>query len=391
LEPKVPIRLLTGGESHGKGTVVILEGVPSNLTISSDDIDRELSRRQKGYGRGGRMLIENDRVEILSGVRKGITLGSPITLFVKNNDYKNWEKIMSPDFNGENTGNPLQRPRPGHADLTGGLKYNERDLRNILERASARETTVRVAAGAVAKKFLKIFKIDVQSHVVQLGNVHSRKSPVSFHKLNLVADQSPVRMLDKKSEKEAIALIDVAKGKGDTLGGVFEVVITGVPAGLGSHVQWDRKLDGRLAQSVMSLQAIKGVEIGRGFENAGKFGSQVHDEIGYKKEKGFYHFTNRAGGIEGGMSNGEAIIVRAAKKPISTLRKPLRSVNIQTKKETKAAYERSDVCALPAASVIGEAVCAWVMADALLEKTGGDFMEEVQDRFNVYKKHLEKY
>ncbi len=275
--------------------------------------------------------------------------------------------------------------------MPGGLKYNHRDLRNILERASARETTARVAAGAVAKKFLSVFDILVQSHVVQLGSVFSSKPVSSLAALNSKADQSPVRMLDKKAEKEAMSLIDAAKEKGDTLGGVFEIVITGVPVGLGSHVQWDRKLDGRLAQAVLSLQAVKGVEIGKGFENSGKFGSQVHDEIGYRKNRGFFHFTNRAGGIEGGMSNGEPILVRVAKKPISTLRKPLRSVDISTKKEIKAAYERSDVCALPAASVIGESLCGWVIADAFLEKMGGDFMEEIHDRFDAYQKHLRKY
>jgi chorismate synthase len=385
------IRFLTAGESHGKGIVVILEGFPSGLFISPDEINFELARRQKGYGRGGRMLIEKDQVEIISGIRKGMTLGSPITLFVKNRDYENWEKIMTPNPTADKTGNPLRRPRPGHADLTGGLKYNHRDLRNVLERASARETTVRVAAGAVAKRFLSTFKILIQSHVTELGSIHLDKKIIQYQRLNILADKSPVRMLEKKKEKAAMALIDTAKTKGDTLGGIFEVIITGVPPGLGSHVQWDRKLDGRLAQSIMSMQAIKGVEIGTGFENARHFGSQVHDEIGYLKSKGFYHFTNRAGGIEGGMSNGETIIVRAAKKPISTLRKPLRSVDIETKREIKAAYERSDVCALPAASVIGESICAWVIADAFLEKFCGDFMEEVHQRYDFYLKHIKNY
>lgn len=386
------MRFLTAGESHGKGTIVILEGFPAGLGITREDIDFELSRRQKGYGRGGRMLIEKDQVEILSGVRKGITLGSPITLFVKNSDYVNWEKIMTPDPTKDKAGNPLSRPRPGHADLPGGQKYNHRDLRNILERASARETTVRVAAGAVAMKFLKYFKIFVQSHVVQLGSVTSKTGGISVVRdLNKKADQSPVRMLDKTSEKSAIALIDKAKEKGDTLGGIFEVIITGVPTGLGSHVQWDRKLDGRFAQSLMSMQAVKGVEIGKGFENATLFGSEVHDEIGYRKGKGFFHYTNRSGGIEGGMSNGEPIVVRVAKKPISTLKKPLRSVDINSKKVIKAAYERSDVCALPAASVIGESICAWVVADAFLEKMGGDFMGEIQKRYRFYLEHLNNY
>jgi chorismate synthase len=387
----VAIRFLTAGESHGKGLSVILEGFPAGLPISADEIDLELGRRQRGYGRGGRMLIEKDRVEIISGIRNGKTLGSPITLFVKNKDYENWEKIMTPDFSSENIGNPLQRPRPGHADLPGGIKYNHRDLRNILERASARETTVRVAAGAIAKKFLKIFGILVQSHVQQLGPFFLKNKISKYDNLNKKADKSPIRMLEKKIEKKAIALIDEAKLKGDTLGGVFEVVITGVPIGLGSHVQWDKKIDGRLAQSLLSLQAVKGVEIGEGFKNAGLFGSEVHDEIAYDKSKGFHHFSNRAGGIEGGMSNGEPIVVRVAKKPISTLRKPLRSVDIETKREIRAAYERSDICAVPAASVIGEALCAWVISDAFLEKIGGDFLEEVLGRYKMYLKHVSEY
>ncbi|HTA76690.1 MAG TPA: chorismate synthase [bacterium] len=385
------IRFLTAGESHGKGTIVILEGFPAGLLVSVDDINFEMARRQKGYGRGGRMLIETDQVEILSGIRKGVTLGSPITLFVKNKDYENWEKIMTPDVVAGNFGNPLQRPRPGHADLSGGIKYNHRDLRNILERASARETTVRVAAGAVAKKLLSNFNISVQSYVCQLGSALSKKGPVRYDKLNELADKSPVRMLEKKAEKKAISLIDLAKKKGDTLGGIFEVIVTGVPVGLGSHVQWDRKLDGKLAQSLMSMQAIKGVEIGAGFSNAVQPGSRVHDEIAYQNKKGFYHLTNRAGGIEGGMSNGEPIVIRVAKKPIATLKKPLRSVDIETKKEIRAAYERSDVCALPAASVIGETICAWVIADAFLEKMGGDFMQEIQQRYQLYLKHVRNY
>ena len=385
------IRFLTAGESHGKGLVVLLEGFPAQIPIAAEMINSELARRQKGYGRGGRMAIEKDEVEIISGVRKGLTLGSPIALFVKNKDYSNWEKIMSPEPQKFEKGNPLLRPRPGHADLSGGLKYNQRDLRNILERASARETTVRVAAGAVAKKFLSCFGIQIQSHVVRLGSSNTTLRKFSFNRLNTQADASPVRMLDKKAAQKAMDLIDVAQKKGDTLGGVFELVATGVPAGLGSHVQWDRKLDGRLAQSLMSLQAVKGVEVGNGFENSAKLGSEVHDEIAYRKPFGFYHRTNRAGGIEGGMSNGEPIVLRVAKKPIATLRKPLRSVDINSKKELKAAYERSDTCALPAASVIGEALTAWVLADAFLEKMGGDFMGEIQERYKNYIRHLQRY
>lgn len=385
------IRYLTAGESHGKGVLVVLEGIPAQLFITKDDINLELARRQGGYGRGGRMTIEKDQVEILSGVRKGVTLGSPVTLFVRNKDYENWEKIMSPDLDFKEKGNPLSRPRPGHADLPGGVKYNHRDLRNILERASARETTVRVAAGAVAKVFLRQFNIHVFSHVLRLGKASIAKSEKNYAALQKKADGSPVRMIDPAAAKKAMALIDRAKSKGDTLGGVFEVIVTGVPMGLGSHVQWDRKLDGKIAQALMSMQAIKGVEIGNGFENATSLGSQVHDEIGYQKTKGFFHLTNHAGGIEGGMTNGEPILVRVAKKPISTLKTPLRSVNIETKEVVKAAYERSDTCALPAASVIGESICAWVVADALLEKMGGDFMGEIQQRFRLYLKHVKSY
>jgi chorismate synthase len=271
------IRYLTAGESHGKGVLVVLEGLPAHLSITKDDINLELARRQGGYGRGGRMSIEKDQVEILSGIRKGLTLGSPITLLIRNKDYENWEKIMSPDLDFKEKGNPLQRPRPGHADLPGGIKYNHRDLRNILERASARETTARVAAGAVAKVFLKKFNIDVFSHVLKLGKVAISTTEKSYSALWKKAEQSPVRMIDPKAEKKAMALIDQAKKKGDTLGGIFEVIITGVPIGLGSHVQWDRKLDGKIAQAIMSMQAIKGVEIGNGFENAQSLGSQVHD------------------------------------------------------------------------------------------------------------------
>jgi len=386
------IRFLTAGESHGKGLIVILEGFPANLPISTMEINRELYRRQQGYGRGGRMAIEKDQVEVFSGVRKGITLGSPISLFVKNMDYTSWEKIMSPEPNDQEKGNPLIRPRPGHADLPGGLKYNQRDLRNILERASARETTMRVAAGAVAKQFLANFGIQVQSHVIQLGSVCCGNSiKIDNAHLNQKADASPVRMIEKTKTNKALSLIDKAQKSGDTLGGVFELVVTGVPVGLGSHVQWDRKLDGRLAQSLMSLQAVKGIEIGEAFLNSAKWGSAVHDEIAYTKTRGFYHRTNRAGGIEGGISNGESIIIRVAKKPISTLRKPLRSINIINKKEIKAAYERSDTCALPAASVIGEALVSWVLADAFLEKMGGDFLEEIHERYNNYLKYLKSY
>ncbi len=385
------IRFLTAGESHGKGLVVIVEGFPAQLTISEDEVNQELYRRQQGYGRGGRMLIEKDRAEFISGLRHGKTLGSPIAVLVHNQDYKNWEKVMNPFPVETFKGNPLLRPRPGHADLAGGIKYNHRDLRNVLERASARETTMRVVAGALAKIFLKEFNVAIQSHVVQLGKALSKINSLKLDQINAKADRSPVRMLDSSAEKKAIQLIDQAKKKGDTLGGIFEVIISGVPMGLGSYVQWDRKLDGRLAQAFLSMQAVKGVEFGNAFENATQWGSKVHDEIGYMKNKGFFHYSNHAGGIEGGMSNGEKIWIRVAKKPISTLRTPLKSIDIATKRELKAAYERSDVCALPAASVIGEAISAWVMMDFFVEKFSGDFLDEIKKRYQLYLKHLQTY
>jgi len=384
------IRLFTAGESHGKGLIAILEGFPSNLPLSSVEIDHELSRRQMGYGRGGRMKIEKDRVEILSGVRKGKTLGGPIALAVWNKDHAQWVSVMGQEP-GPSGGRELFRPRPGHADLGGGLKYDHHDLRNILERASARETAMRVAAGAVAKAFLGCFGVTVQSHVVTLGSVESVVSQLPLVGLNKRADASPVRMLNPIAEKKAIQTVDRAISRGDTLGGVFEVVSTGLPPGLGSHVQWDRKLDGRLAQALMSVQAIKGVEFGHGFKNAALPGSAVHDEIGWSRARGFFHKTNRCGGIEGGMTNGEPILIRAAMKPIATLRKPLASVDVRTKVSQKAGYERSDVCALPAASVIGEAVVAWTLADAFLEKMGGDSIREIHDHWKATARLQKRY
>ena len=384
------IRFLTAGESHGKGLVVVLEGFPANLPLSAGDIDFELSRRQMGYGRGGRMKIEKDQIEVLSGVRKGVTLGGPIALAIWNKDYENWASVMASEP-GPDAGRHLTRPRPGHADLSGGIKYAQHDLRNILERASARETAMRVAAGAVAKKLLSLFGMQIQSHVVGLGPVTTKPLSSFPGDLNARADRSAVRMLDKIAEKKAIRTIDRSTAQGDTLGGIFEIVGTGFPPGLGSHVQWDRKLDGRLAQALMSIQAVKGVAFGRGFENASLPGSLVHDEIAWSHSKGFHHLSNHAGGIEGGMSNGEPIVIRVAKKPIATLKKPLRSVDVTTRKPQKAGYERSDVCAVPAASVIGEAVCAWVLADAFLEKAGGDHLEEIQDHWKATLRLQKKY
>ncbi|MBI5409645.1 MAG: chorismate synthase [Nitrospirae bacterium] len=416
------LRYLTSGESHGQSLACIIDGVPSNLSLSAEDIDKDLARRQKGYGRGGRMKIESDRAQILSGVRRGKTLGSPITLLVENKDWANWCEVMSPDTPPSpplakgGMGGVVTRPRPGHADLSGALKYNTHDIRNILERSSARETAARVAAGAVAKKFLSEFGIQIISYVTGIGGVSSQQSAVSrgerpFARTNEMlslfnkAEKSPVRCPYESTEQKIINKINSAMKKGDTLGGVFEVVALGVPVGLGSHTQWDKRLNAKLAYSMMGIQAIKGVEIGLGFEMARSFGSEVMDEIyfgGLKAEGrrlnkkiettcGFYRKSNNAGGIEGGMSNGMPIIVRAAMKPIPTLRTPLSSVDIINKKPFKAAYERSDVCAVPAASVIGEAVTALAIADSFLEKFGGDSVEEVKRNYEGYLKQIREF
>lgn len=398
------LRFLTAGESHGKGLTGILEGIPAGLSLSSDDIDKELKRRQTGYGRGGRMKIESDHAEIISGVRWGKTTGSPISLIIENKDWKNWQDIMSVEASGveyqasENKDPrflPVTRPRPGHADLAGALKYCHKDIRNILERSSARETAMRVAIGAIAKRFLSEFGINIGSYVIQIGNVSIQKTDNRDQKPDLKdffkkAETSPVRCPDDTVSKKMTQLIDEAVQKGDTLGGVFEVFAIGVPLGLGSHIQWDKRLDGRLAQALMGIQAIKGVEIGTGFEMAGRFGSEIMDEIFYDGSR-FYRKTNHAGGIEGGMTNGMPIVIRAAMKPIPTLRKPLRSVDIVTKEPFEAAYERSDTCAVPAAAVVGEAMTALVIADAFLEKFGGDSIEETKRNVTGYLEHLKKF
>lgn len=407
------LRFLTSGESHGKALAGIVEGIPANLALSSADIDVELARRQSGFGRGGRMKIEADHAEIVSGVRWGKTIGSPIALLIENRDHKNWLEGMSPDAEDQDSIPAVTRPRPGHADLAGAMKYHQRDIRNILERSSARETAMRVALGAVAKKFLGEFGIRTGSYVIQIG---SRRSEVGSEKLGEKelfdlyekAETSPVRCPDEDAGKGMVGLIEEAAKEGNSLGGVFEVFVTGAPAGLGSHVQWDRRLDGRIAHCLMSVQAIKAVEIGLGIEMSGRFGSEVMDEIFYEKKSedyspesqhaarymlrpGFYRKTNNAGGIEGGMTNGMPIIARAGMKPIPTLRKPLRSVDILTKEPFEAVYERSDVCAVPAASVIGEAVVSMVVADAFLEKFGGDSMEEVTRNYRAYLEYVERF
>jgi chorismate synthase len=370
----------------------------------SEAIDRELRRRQGGYGRGGRMKIESDHAEILSGVRWGKTIGSPIGILIENKDWKNWQEGMSVDPAYEGSLKPVTRPRPGHADLAGVLKYNHSDIRNILERSSARETAMRVALGAIAKEMLSEFNVRIGSYVIQIGKVQSSEFNVQTSEKDLFqtfekAEKSPVRCPDEDASKRMVRLIDKAIKEGNSLGGIFEVFVTGLPVGLGSHVQWDRKLDGRIAQAVMSIQAMKGVEIGLGFEMAKKLGSEVMDEIFYRSQKikkeciqsGFYRKTNYAGGIEGGISNGMPLIVRAAMKPIPTLRKPLMSVDIHTKKPFSAAYERSDVCAVPAAAVVAEAMTALVVADAFLEKFGGDSREEILRNYNSYMSYVNTF
>ena len=383
------LRFLTAGESHGRGLVALLEGIPSGLSLSVDDIDRELKRRQQGYGRGGRMKIEQDRATIISGVRWGKTIGSPLSLLIENRDWDNWREGMSPDADHEGSIPPVTKPRPGHADLAGSLKYNHTDVRNILERSSARETAARVAAGAVAKKFLSEFGITLGSYVVRIGNVAMSESDFeesldAFSR----AEASPVRCPDEETSDKMVRMIDSAIQNGDTLGGIFRVVISGVPVGLGSHIQWDKRLSARFMMAISSIQAIKGVEIGLGFKAAERFGSEVMDEIFYSNPGGFFRNTNNAGGIEGGISNGMPIVIRAAMKPIPTLRKPLRSVDIRTGEAIEAAYERSDTCAVPAAAVIAEAMAALCTADALLEKCAGDSIDETKRNFGGYMKNL---
>ena len=382
------LRYLTAGESHGELLMGIIEGMPSGLLIRVTDIDRDLARRQVGYGRGNRMKIEKDSVKIYTGVRWGRTLGSPIGLVVRNKDWENWRDKMSPDPMFLNTANPVTRPRPGHADLAGALKYGATDIRNILERSSARETAMRVAVGSVAKRLLAEFGIEVVSHVLSIGGVFAKVPKASSQEIRKRAEASELRCADHDAEKRMMKRIDQAMAAGDTLGGVFELIITGAPVGLGSHVHWDRKLDGRLASALMSVQAIKGVEVGAGFGVANKPGSQVHDEILWSRKEGFYRKTNMAGGIEGGMSNGEAIVLRAAMKPIPTLYKPLRSVDMASKKPFKASIERSDACAVPAAGVVAEAAAAFEIASAMIEKFGGDSIEEMKRNYHGYDRHL---
>jgi chorismate synthase len=378
----VTVRFTTAGESHGRGLVGILEGIPAGLAVPTDRINAELTRRMGGYGRGARMKIEADQVEWLAGVRAGETLGSPIAMLVWNRDWEHWRDVMAPeaDAPGAERRRQVTRPRPGHADLAGTLKYDRRDARDILERASARETVARVACGAVCRLLLEQFAIEIGSHVVELGGVTAQCPTPLPTPLNPVADASPVRCLDPAAEQEMIARIDAAKAAGDTLGGVVEVLALGLPVGLGSHVSWDRKLDGRLAQALMSIPAVKGVALGLGFEAARRRGSEVHDEI----LPGLARATNRAGGTEGGMTTGEPLVARVAMKPISTLMAPLRTVDLKTGGPAAAQAERSDVTAVPAMGVIAEAMMALVLAHALLEKFGGDALSETQRNFAGY-------
>lgn len=388
----MPLRLTTAGESHGRALVAILEGVPAGLRLAAADVDADLRRRMQGYGRGARMSrIEADCVQLISGVRHGETLGSPIALLIENRDWANWEDVMDPGPRDEAPRRRLTRPRPGHADLAGALKYRRDDARDILERASARETAARVAAGAVARRMLAHLGVEIGSHVTALGGIVAAPPAALPRPLNEASDASPVRCLDPVAERAMIAAIDGARQSGDTLGGVAEVVARGVVAGVGSHVSWDRKLDGRLARALMSIPAIKGVEIGLGFAAAHLPGSQAHDAIRRARggsegrlSGGLARDTNRAGGLEGGITNGEPVVLRMAMKPISTLMSPLPSVDLETGEETKAQSERSDITAVPAAGVIAEAMVALVLAEAYLEKFGGDSMTELTRNYEGY-------
>ncbi len=373
------LRYFTAGESHGPCLIGVVEGLPAGLKIDLAAINRDLARRQQGYGRGGRMRIEADTAEILSGVRRGETIGSPVTFTVKNRDFKIDELPA------------VTKPRPGHADLAGVIKYDRQDARDILERSSARETTMRVAIGGACKLLLGEVGIDIVGHIVSLGVVQAKTDGLTFAQIRERSEASKVRCADPVAEKQMIEAIDAAKAQGDTIGGVFEVIAVGVPIGLGSHVQWDRKLDANLARGLMSIQAMKGVEVGLGFEAARRFGSQVHDEILPAQDGILTRAGNNAGGFEGGMTNGQPVVVRVAMKPLSTLMKPMRSVDIQTGQEVKATVERSDVCATPAAAVIGEAVVAFELANALLDKFGGDSVRELKRNVDSYREACKRW
>ena len=378
------LRYFTAGETHGKCLTAVIEGMPAGVPIDIGKINRELARRQKGYGRGGRMKIEKDTAQILSGVRGGYTLGSPITIQIENKDWKNWQEIMGAETAGGDKA--VTCPRPGHADLSGGMKYNHHDLRNVLERASARETAARVAVGALVRQLLEQFDVEFFSHVVQIGSVKDDEADVLDKDFFARVSASPVGFASETAGEKAMQYIDDVKAKGESCGGVVETIVRGVPAGLGSYVHYDRKIDANLAMAVMSVQAIKGVEIGTGFAAAENMGSAVHDEIVYKK--GFQRRTNRAGGIEGGMTNGEPVVVRAAMKPIPTLYKPLETVELSDKSPKKASVERSDVCAVPACAVVVEAAVAFEITKFFLDKFNGDCLADVKAYYDCYMQRL---
>lgn len=388
------MRFLDAGESHGKQLTAIIEGVPSGLTISSEKINAVLWKRQQGYGRGQRMQIEKDRVQIVSGVRHGKTLGSPITLVIENKDNENWLDIMAAEPTDRVVSMVVTKPRPGHADLSGGLKYNQRDLRNILERSSARETAIRVAVGALAEQLLQTFDISLFSHVINIGGVSAPRyleyGGLSLDELRARTQASEVFCIDSGATRGMIEAIDRARADGDSLGGIVEVAALGLPPGLGSHVHWDRKLDGNLARAVMSIQGFKGVEVGIGYQAAKLPGSKVHDQISWSSQ-GFKRQTNNAGGIEGGISNGEVLLITGAMKPIPTLYKPLQSVDIDTKQPFAAAIERSDTCAIPAASIVAQAVVAWELACAFFDKFAGDSLTEVERSYKSYLEQIGEY
>lgn len=388
------MRFITAGESHGPQLTAIIEGLPAGMPLTAEDINHELARRQTGYGRGGRMKIEKDQVQITSGVRHGKTLGSPVTLVVENKDWKNWTTVMSIEEVAEKDQQlrRVSKPRPGHADLVGGMKYRHRDLRNVLERSSARETTMRVAIGAVCKKLLQELDIQVVGHVVALGGIHvDLPAGLSIAEIKKRAEASELRIVTPEIEAEMKELIDTTKRNGDTIGGIVETLVSGVPAGLGSYVQWDQKLDGKIAQAVTSINAFKGVQFGLGFEMANQPGSQLMDEIIWDENSGYRRRTNRLGGFEGGMTNGEVIIVQGVMKPIPTLYKPLQSVDIDTKEAYKASVERSDSTAVPAASVVCENVVATEIAKELLVKFSSDSFSELKEAVDTYRNYTKNY
>ena len=381
------LRFTTAGESHGPGLTAVVEGLPAGLTLAPEDIDRDLARRQLGHGRGGRMKIEKDRAEVMSGLRHGRTLGSPVSLRVVNRDFANWEERMNPwPVDAEVA--EVHLPRPGQADLAGVQKFGFTDVRNVLERASARETAARVAAGALAKVYLRAFGVEIRSHVIQIGSVKApERDDLKVEDFEGV-DDSPVRSLDEEASQAMVEEIDAARKANESLGGVYEVLAYGLVPGIGSHLSWDGRLDGRLAQAIMSIQAMKGVAIGDGFDVAGRVGSQAHDEIFWSEEHGFFRETNRAGGLEGGMTTGEPLIVRGAMKPLPTLTKPLRSVDLETKEPAAALRERTDSCTVPAAGVVGEAMVALVLGSAYHEKFGGDHIDDAVAALQAYRERI---